>query len=122
MVTATTRRRPSRTSRISSGSSVANWSGRSSTPSGFTRQTWAPVWLGFAAWGLMMGILSHSGADFVVAGALGLITPALFSRPPPRPPGEEGVVCLEKRKDAGFFKPPLSRPVGGRLGERGLGE
>src|SRR6185295_15931637 len=25
-----------------------------------------------------------------------LITPALFSHPPPRPPGEEGEVCLEE--------------------------
>src|SRR5262249_37225368 len=32
---------------------------------------------------------SHSRADKA------LITPALFSQPPPLPPGEEGVVCLK---------------------------
>jgi len=35
-----------------------------------------------------------------------LITPALFSQPPPRPPGEEGVVCLLKAKTKiGCFSP-----------------
>jgi hypothetical protein len=49
-------------------------------------------------------------------GRLTLITPALFSQPPPRPPGEEGDI---KR----VFLSPLSLGgMGGRLGERGLGE
>src|SRR5215207_10681848 len=56
------------------------------------------------------------------AGAL--ITPALFSQPPPRPPGEEGErqspfsVCLLRNC---FFIPLLSRRLGGRLGEKGVG-
>jgi hypothetical protein len=28
-----------------------------------------------------------------------LITPALFSQPPPRLTGEEGVVCLKKKQE-----------------------
>jgi hypothetical protein len=34
-----------------------------------------------------------------VTSAVALITPALFSQPPPRPPGEEGEVCLEKSRN-----------------------
>jgi predicted esterase len=51
--------------------------------------------------------------DAVRVGAL--ITPTLFSPPPPRPPGEEGA---RQRLRA---VSPLSRPVGGRRGERGRG-
>src|SRR4051794_9090751 len=56
-----------------------------------------------------------AGGKIGVPGRLALITPALFSRPPPRPPGEEGEVSLARLE-------PLS-PVrsGGRLGERGWG-
>jgi len=44
----------------------------------------------------------------IVVGAAGaLITPALFSQPPPLPPGEEGEGSLKK-----FFQSPLS--PGGR--------
>jgi hypothetical protein len=32
-----------------------------------------------------------------------LITPALFSHPPPRPPGEEGEVCLKDLEGCFFF-------------------
>ena len=41
-----------------------------------------------------------------IAAAEALITPALFSQPPPRPPGEEGVVSLESKKSRCFS--PLS--------------
>ena len=44
-----------------------------------------------------------------------LITPTLFSPPPPRPPGEEGARQRLRKVS------PLSRPVGGRRGERGRG-
>jgi hypothetical protein len=53
-----------------------------------------------------------------VAAAEALITPALFSQPPPLPDGRRG----RKTKTMILFKPPLSRRMGGRLGERGLGE
>src|SRR6185312_3090100 len=80
---------------------------------------------------------SRTGHRAVVA----LITPALFSQPPPRPPGEEGERPLippillfchhplrdrETRENSQFLLcrtsgSPLSRPAGGRLGERGWG-
>jgi hypothetical protein len=40
---------------------------------------------------------------------------------PPPSPGEEGEVCL-KFVRKGLLEPPLSRRLGGRPGERGLGE
>jgi hypothetical protein len=59
--------------------------------------------------------------EIVVAETLALITPALFSQPPPirREKREKFVgVCLK----SAALKPFLSRRSGGRLGERGLGE
>src|SRR5215218_4735970 len=48
-----------------------------------------------------------------------LITPALFSQPPPHPPGEEGEVCRRELEASSFpFSP---RREGGRLGEKGVG-
>jgi len=55
-----------------------------------------------------------------------LITPALFSQPPPRPPGEEGEVSLKEEEGFScFFKdfPLPSLPAdGGEAGREGLGE
>ena len=53
---------------------------------------------------------------FGVPGPLALITPALFSRPPPFPTGEEGEVCLICRALS-----PLSPVRWGEAGERGRG-
>jgi hypothetical protein len=57
------------------------------------------------------------GQSGSVAGAFALITPALFSQPPPRPPGEEGEVCLslfeESCLEESCLKPSLSRRMGG---------
>src|SRR5947209_8258567 len=50
-----------------------------------------------------------------------LITPALFSQPPPRPPGEEGVVSLKKRKKKRTLL-ALSLPAaGGEAGRERVG-
>jgi len=47
---------------------------------------------------------------------LALITPALFSRPPPHLTGEEGEVSLKR-----VLEPSLSRQGGGEAGRRGSG-
>jgi hypothetical protein len=63
----------------------------------------------------------------IVAAARALITPALFSQPPPRPPGEEGVVSLEKARRSeslslSDFRLPSLPAGGGEAGREGLGE
>ena len=51
-----------------------------------------------------------------------LITPALFSRPPPRPPGEEGEVSLKGSAPLGassdLAAPRVGAGLDGRLGAR----
>jgi hypothetical protein len=50
-----------------------------------------------------------------------LITPALFSQPPPRPPGEEGEVCLKKKQEQSCLQ-ALSLPAeGGEAGRERVG-
>ncbi|HSS75682.1 MAG TPA: MupA/Atu3671 family FMN-dependent luciferase-like monooxygenase [Thermoanaerobaculia bacterium] len=46
-----------------------------------------------------------------VAAAETLITPALFSQPPPRPPGEEGVVGLRKQPEGSAVERILSMQI-----------
>src|SRR4051812_21814 len=53
-----------------------------------------------------------------IAGAKTLITPALFSQPPPRPPGEEGVVSQEETGKQDVLS-PLSPGRWGGGWERG---
>src|SRR5215210_2032267 len=61
-------------------------------------------------------VLHESSAP---AGAA-LITPALFSQPPPRPPGEEGERHPISSRFASSF-PFSPGGKGGRLGEKGVG-
>jgi hypothetical protein len=53
-----------------------------------------------------------------MAGALALITPALFSHPSTHPTGEK----REKLAEECLESPLSPRRVGGGMGERGLGE
>src|SRR4051794_6843117 len=55
--------------------------------------------------------------SFGVLGALALITPALFSRPPSRPDGRRG----RKTSQNGLLEPSLSRQGGGEAGRERVG-
>ena len=65
-------------------------------------------------------VASGYTAIVVFARERALITPALFSQPPPRPPGEEGEVSQRKRGRP-FLLPSLPA-AGGEAGREGLGE